>query len=172
MNCRIEPRSSKNDNDPPGHASIHCRVALQRVACLFLRRLSVDGPPAKWVVGDAVYAVVSGRDETTEAKRVLIVCQLDKYANGLKPVEVERFLRERGHDVRLVNTYYLARASSEPSSRRNKYPALQLERFALYAIEVATTLFTSLEARSTLSLYYLLVGDYRPRSQSHVVAAS
>lgn len=113
----------------------------------------------------------SGRDKTTGAKRVLIVCQLDKYANGLKPVEVERFLRERGHDVRLVNTYYLARASNEPSSRRHKYPAPQLARFALYAIEVATALFTSWWklGRRFLS-YYLLVGDYRLRR--HILTSS
>ena len=28
-------------------------------------------------------------------KRVLIVCELDGYANGQKPVEIERFLRSR-----------------------------------------------------------------------------
>jgi hypothetical protein len=41
----------------------------------------------------------------------LVVGQLDRFANGLKPVEVDRFLRERGHEVRLVNTYYLSRVA-------------------------------------------------------------
>jgi hypothetical protein len=46
---------------------------------------------------------------TTSPKRVLIVCQLDEYANGVRPIEIERFLRERGCDVRTVNTYFLTR---------------------------------------------------------------
>ena len=45
-------------------------------------------------------------------KRVLIVCQLDRFANGQKPVEIQRFLRERGHDARLYDTYYLSRTST------------------------------------------------------------
>ena len=44
-------------------------------------------------------------------KRVLIVCQLDGYATGVRPVEIERFLRARGHDVLLVNTYFLSKTS-------------------------------------------------------------
>jgi hypothetical protein len=47
----------------------------------------------------------------TIPKRVLIVCQLDGYANGVRPVEIERFLRKSGCDVRLVDTYFLTKMS-------------------------------------------------------------
>ena len=98
------------------------------------------------------------------AGRVAIVCQLDRYANGLKPVEIERFLRERGHDVRLVNTYYLSRASHTPGTLRNKLPGLGFGRVALYSTEVASALLTRRWAfgRRRLS-YYVLLADHRLR---------
>lgn len=97
-------------------------------------------------------------------KRVLIVCQLDQFANGVKPIEVERFLRERGHEVRLVNTYYLSRASSAPGSFGRKLPYLAPRRALLYAVEVAGRVFTRRWrfGRHRLS-YYVLLADYRLR---------
>jgi hypothetical protein len=98
------------------------------------------------------------------AKRILIICQLDGFANGPKPLAVERFLRERGHDVRLVNTYYLGRASNVSGSPLNKLPPLSLKRFALYTIEAASVLFTRRWQFGRRSLsYYVLIGDYRLR---------
>jgi hypothetical protein len=44
-------------------------------------------------------------------RNVLVVSALDRFANGLKAVEVQRFLTERGHNVRLFDTYYLSRGS-------------------------------------------------------------
>jgi hypothetical protein len=101
---------------------------------------------------------------TEDPKRVLIVCQLDRYANGLLPVEVERFLRRRGHEVRLANTYYLGRASGLSGSLRTKLPPLELKRCALYAVEAASVLFTHRWnfGRRRLS-YYVLVADWRLR---------
>jgi hypothetical protein len=104
-------------------------------------------------------------DKTTkDPKRVLIVCQLDAYANGLIPVEIERFLRRSGHEVRLVNTYYLGRGSGAPGSLRTKLPPLELKRCALYAVEAASVLFTRRWnfGRRRLS-YYVLVADWRLR---------
>jgi hypothetical protein len=101
---------------------------------------------------------------TEDTKRILIVCQLDAYANGSAPVEIARFLRGRGHQVRLANTYYLGRASRAPGSLRTKLPPLELKRFALYAVEAASVLFTRRWnfGRRHLS-YYVLVGDWRLR---------
>lgn len=48
---------------------------------------------------------------TTRPKRVLIVCQLDEYANGVRPREIERYLRNAGCDVRMVNTFFLTKTS-------------------------------------------------------------
>jgi hypothetical protein len=98
------------------------------------------------------------------ASRVAVICQLDRYANGLKPVEIVRFLRERGHDVALFNTYYLSRASSEPGSPRNKLPGAGARRLALYAVEAASALCTRRWklGRRRLS-YHLLVADHRLR---------
>lgn len=99
-------------------------------------------------------------------RRVLIVCKLDAYSNGPKPVQIERFLRKRGHVVQLVDTYYLSRASSASKSLRNKLPRLEPRRFALYAIEAASALFTRRWkfGRRHLS-YYVLVADYRLRGR-------
>jgi hypothetical protein len=104
-------------------------------------------------------------DGTSEdARKVLLVCQLDGYANGWRPVEIERFLRERGHDVRVENTYYLGRASSDSGSVWNKLPPWGVRRFALYAVEVASLLFTRRWkwGRRRLS-YYVQLADYRLR---------
>jgi hypothetical protein len=97
-------------------------------------------------------------------KRVAVICQLDRYANGLKPVEIERFLRERGHRVTLVNTYYLGRASAERGSLRNKLPHLGARRLALYAVEGVAALVTRRWrfGRRALS-YHVLMADHRLR---------
>jgi len=97
------------------------------------------------------------------AKRVLIICQLDRVSNGVKPVEVERFLHARGHHVELVNTYYLGRASGKPGSVWNKLPPLAPKRFALYMVEAFSALVRRWPfARRHLS-YYGLVADHRLR---------
>jgi hypothetical protein len=100
----------------------------------------------------------------TDGKRILIVCQLDRYANGLKPMAIKRFLEERGHDVLLIDTYHLGRASPAPTSLRNKLPPLALRRLGLYGVEVASALLTRRWAfgRRHLS-YHALIADYRLR---------
>lgn len=86
-----------------------------------------------------------------EAKRVLIVCQLDGYANGVRPLEIERFLRAHGHDVRLVNTYFLSKTGGPLG-------------FALLALGAAWSYFLRhwTFAQRRLS-YYVLVADYHLR---------
>jgi Glycosyltransferase Family 4 len=97
-------------------------------------------------------------------RRVAIICQLDGFANGQRPVEVGRFLRERGHEVTFINTYYLNRASSEKGSLRNKLPGPGARLLALYAVEVASKLLTRRRGlgRRTLS-YHVLMADHRLR---------
>lgn len=99
-----------------------------------------------------------------DPKRVLVICELDGYANGWKPVEIERYLRGRGHHVQLANTYYLSRASSAKASLRRRLPGPGLRRFALYAAEAGSALFTRRWefGRRHLS-YYLLLAQYRLR---------
>jgi hypothetical protein len=101
--------------------------------------------------------------ESGGARRVLIICQLDPYANGLKPVAIERFLRERGHHVTLFDTSYLSRASSDRGSPRSKLPGRGVRRLALYAVEAAS-LVTRRRRRSRRRLsYHLLHADQRLR---------
>jgi hypothetical protein len=50
--------------------------------------------------------------------RVIVICQLDRYANGLKPVEVERFLSRRGYRVQIVNTQPSQRSVPRSSQGR------------------------------------------------------
>ncbi|GLP70971.1 hypothetical protein TUSST3_75910 [Streptomyces sp. TUS-ST3] len=100
----------------------------------------------------------------TATKRVLVICQLDAYANGVKPVEIQRFLRQRGHDVRLVDTYHLSRSSRPPGRLAGRLPAPSLRKVALYATEATSAALTRRWrfGRSHLS-YYLLLADHRLR---------
>ncbi len=97
-------------------------------------------------------------------KRVLIVCELDGYANGWRPVEMDRFLRESGHEVEVENVYYLSRASKTRGSRRAKLPGLSPRQLALYAVEAASLLLTRRWGfgRRRLS-YHLLCAELRLR---------
>jgi len=101
---------------------------------------------------------------TRATRRVLVICQLDAYANGVKPVEIQRFLRQRGHDVRLVDTYHLSRSRRAPARLAGRLPAPGLRKAALYATEATAAALTRRWrfGRRHLS-YYLLVADHRLR---------
>jgi hypothetical protein len=99
-----------------------------------------------------------------DPKRVLIVCELDGYANGQKPVEIERFLRSRGHEVEMANTFYLGRASSKSDSVRSKLPHPAPRQFALYVVQLASLLLTRRWGLGRRHLsYYLFRADLRLR---------
>ncbi|MFD5127441.1 glycosyltransferase [Streptomyces olindensis] len=107
----------------------------------------------------------SERPGERQRKRVLIVAQLDGYANSVKPLAIERFLRELGHEVRLVDTNYLARASSTPGSPGRMLPgSLRPAKLALYANDIASRVLTRRWGfgRRHLS-YYVLLSDHRLR---------
>ena len=109
---------------------------------------------------------MSTRDQHRgNGKRVLVICQLDRYANALKPVAIEQFLRKRGYDVSIVDTFYLSRASNSRNSFARRLPSLRPKKTCLYAIELASLLLTRRWrlARRLLS-YHLLVADHRLRS--------
>jgi hypothetical protein len=100
----------------------------------------------------------------TEIKRVLVICQLDAYANGVKPFEIRRFLEERGHEAHLVDTYHLSRSTWGLGRLAGRLPAPGLRRAALYATEAASVLLTRRWqfGRRHLS-YYFLVADHHLR---------
>jgi hypothetical protein len=84
-------------------------------------------------------------------KRVLIICQLDRYSNGVKPAEVQRFLQERGHDVTLVDTYFLSKTPSASG-------------LALLALGAAWSRFIRRWPLGQRRLsYYVLVADFHLR---------
>jgi hypothetical protein len=88
--------------------------------------------------------------------RVLIVGQLDRFANGVKPVEMTRFLRARGHEVTLVDSYYLSRASDRPGSVGRRLPGRSGAQVSLYAIEavaLAARRWKHVDRRLTLYTY-------------------
>jgi hypothetical protein len=99
-----------------------------------------------------------------DPKRILIVGELDRYANRETPVEIERFLRSRGHEVRMANTLYLGRASGKSGSLLRKLPHPGPRRFALYLVQLASLLLTRRWGfgRRHLS-YYLVRADLRLR---------
>jgi hypothetical protein len=98
-------------------------------------------------------------------KRVLLVAQLDGYANGVKPAAVEQFLRDHGHDVHVVNSYYLSRASSRRGSLLNKFPAPNLRKLGVFLTEAASLVTRRWEYGRRRLSYYLLVGDYHLRKR-------
>lgn len=99
------------------------------------------------------------------SRRVLIVAQLDGHANSVKPLAIEKYLRELGHDVHLVDTNCLARASGRPGSLGRMLPgSLRPARLTLYANDVASKLLTRRRGfgRRHLS-YYVLMADHHLR---------
>jgi hypothetical protein len=108
--------------------------------------------------------MVTGDGRRGNSKRVLLICQLDRYANGLKPVAIEQFLRKRGHDVRLVDTYYLSRASSSRSSFAGKLPNPRPRRAALYATEACFWLTRRWGFGRRHLSYHIMVANHRLRS--------
>lgn len=95
-------------------------------------------------------------------RRVVVLGQIDGFANGVRPVEVARFLRDRGHDVRLVDTSRLGRASAVAGTRRSRLPGPRPAAVALYGVEAAGALVRRLGGRQRLS-YPLLWADARLR---------
>jgi hypothetical protein len=100
----------------------------------------------------------------SEGKRVAIIWQSDAFANGIRPPQLKRFLEQRGHDVSMVDTHLLSRASQTPRTLASKLPGWGLRTLALYLIEAAAAMFTRrwVFGRRHLS-YYVLIADYRLR---------
>ena len=97
-------------------------------------------------------------------KRVLILGEVDGFANGQKPAEMVRYLRERGHHVELADTISLSRASSDPSSIFHKLPYPAPRRLALYMVQLASLLLTRRWKLGKRHLsYYLIRADLRLR---------
>jgi hypothetical protein len=107
-----------------------------------------------------------GRNGSTGAsKRVLIACALDGFANGQKPVEIERFLRARGHDVTIENVISQSRASADRKSWLNKLPHPSPLRFGLWLVELGSRLLTRRWKWGRKHLSYPLIrADLRLRS--------
>ena len=100
----------------------------------------------------------------TARKRVLLICQADGFANGVKPAGIEQFLRSRGHEVQVENTYFLSRASRAPDSFARKLPRPGLRRLAIYAVEAGSLALTRRWefGRRRLS-YWAFLADYHLR---------
>lgn len=96
-------------------------------------------------------------------RRVLVIAQLDGFANQVKPVAIERFLRAHGHQVQVVDTYALARASPARGSLRNRLPGRGARRIALFGVEAARAAVLRWgPARRRLS-YGLVIAELRLR---------
>ena len=92
------------------------------------------------------------------ARKVLIVCELDNFANGQKPVEIARVLRSCGHEVQVANTYLLSRATDNPDSPLRRLPSLRgVWPVTLYLVELAQRLFTRRWRYGRRNLSYPLI---------------
>lgn len=136
----------------------------------FIGRELVQGPrtpaePTPTKEGDIMTGRTSPGRGDGPPRRVLIVAQLDGYANSARPLGIERFLREHGYEVHLVDTLCLARASSDRGSLGRMLPgSARPAKLALYANEVASKVLTRRWGfgRRHLS-YYVLLTDHRLR---------
>jgi hypothetical protein len=90
------------------------------------------------------------------------VCQLDGYANGVRPRAIERFLTERGHHVRVIDTHYLSRATHRRAGVRSLLPYHHPRRFLLYLVEAGRRLTRFRAARRRVS-YHLFMAEQRLR---------
>ncbi len=87
--------------------------------------------------------------------RVLIVAQLDRFANGVKPRQMAAFLRGRGHEVVLLDTYHLSRAcDGRPASLACRLPAVSPARLALYGVEALARLSRGSETLARRLTYH------------------
>jgi hypothetical protein len=94
---------------------------------------------------------------------VVILAQLDGFANGVRPSAIERYLRARGHDVEVVDTYHLSRAAGHGGGLRTKLPAFAPRRLLLYTIELARRLTRVGWLRRRVS-YPLFMAEQRMRA--------
>jgi hypothetical protein len=106
---------------------------------------------------------VNGSKRSDRRSRVLLVAQLDGFANGVKPAAVAEFLRDHGADVEVVDTYYLSRASTHAGSPATKLPRPGLRRLAIYAVEAASLITRRRRFGRRRLSYYTLLADYRLR---------
>ena len=100
---------------------------------------------------------------SNSTRRVLLVAQMDGYANGVKPAAVAAFLRRQGHDVQLVNTYFLSRASGTRGTLANKLPRPGVRAIAIYLVEVGFVLTRYWQLARRRFSYHLHMADYRLR---------
>jgi O-antigen/teichoic acid export membrane protein len=122
-----------------------------------------EPPPAE--EGDTMTGRTAPERGDRRPRRVLIVAQLDGYANSVKPLAIERYLREHGYDVHLADTLCLARASSAAGSLGRTLPgSARPAKLALYANDVVSKVLTRRWSfgRRHLS-YYVLLTDHRLR---------
>jgi hypothetical protein len=96
-------------------------------------------------------------------KRIAVICQPDRFANGIKPLEIERFLCERGHDVTLVDTNRLSRSTRWPEALGGRLPSARPRRFALYLNDVAAAVIRRTGIGRGRLTYYTMRGDFRLR---------
>jgi hypothetical protein len=99
---------------------------------------------------------------STSPRRVALVCQLDGYANGVRPRAIARFLTERGHDVCVVDTRYLSRAQSSGGDIRSRLPHHSPRRLLLYLVELGRRMSRFRGARRRLS-FHLFMAEQRLR---------
>jgi hypothetical protein len=94
-------------------------------------------PPSQPVRSRSDHAPDGIQARAREQTRILLVCHRDNFANGARAVPLERFLRKRGFDVQVADTYRLSRASTKGDSFMRFLPRLGVRRLALYALEIA-----------------------------------
>jgi hypothetical protein len=101
-------------------------------------------------------------DRDRGARRVLILGQLDGFANGKWPLAALRFLESCGHDPEIIDTYHLSRAGS--SGLRRRVPGMAPAQWLLFAVEACLSLLARAGGplRRCLS-YPLLTAELRMR---------
>lgn len=91
-----------------------------------------------------------------DQKKILVISNLDGFANSIRSLEIKKYLEHKGHNVSLLNTLYISRYSHNKKSILNKFPYPALLNLIIYFTELLLLLEKIFINKLNKNLYYYL----------------
>lgn len=99
-------------------------------------------------------------------KKIVIICKLDGFANSIKPLEIQKYLEKRGHNVILLNTLFIHRLVIQNNILKTRsFPQLSINIILLHIIQILSKLFSYKFNQLFPIYYYLLSWEMTLRAQ-------
>lgn len=92
-------------------------------------------------------------------KRIIIISFLDGFANSQKPLEIKKYLENKKHEVKLIDTQYFSRFSNDKNSLLFFLPSLEPLKFCLYLLEALQFLQNRYSFSLTKDLYFFILTE-------------